>query len=427
MNTSHKNSRLFPNPEPRTPNTLAAIEVPLSLFGRHLGLPAGAELDERMAELAAETRGWYREHGAPWVYRRETSITEINGDTIRLACGTRLTSRLLAAGLEEAAARALVVVAISAGPEVDEEIGERWRGGRPDEALFLNAYAVAVTEHLRRREASELAALAARRRLAVLPHYSPGYEGWGLADQKRLYELIVEDLSGPSALPGPLHLLPSGALSPAKSTLAAFGVTQASLSGGTVAADPEADLPDYWVCRTTADRAAAGRQAEGNAALPSQDAPAYAFPESALEKWTKERLRVRTVDEDRLRARFRFDGTTCNNMGLLLQFDYEVELARKDGAYRILACSARPVDGDNGHRSMCAYMSHPERFMETVRAAPSGFGDRLDRVLHWRPETSPTGCLCTRGAQNHKWRIVLQTLHYALRKRGLSGAGETTS
>ena len=132
-----------------------------------------------------------------------------------------MTSTVLAPRIRGFKAHALVVVAISAGPEVDREIDRLWNDGRPDGAMFLNAYAVAVTEHLRSREADDLGEAAAAQGRVVLAHYSPGYEGWELTDQARLYELIV---AADSELPGPLDLLSSGALIPMKSTLAACGI-----------------------------------------------------------------------------------------------------------------------------------------------------------------------------------------------------------
>ena len=156
--------------------------------------------------------------------------------------------------VQDAHAHALVVVAISAGPEVDAEIDRLWKDGRPDEAMFLNAYAIAATENLRQLETSRLAGLAERQGFAVLPHYSPGYEGWELADQRTLYEIIVAPDASPCELPGCLDLLPSGALRPTKSTLAAFGITLSSLLGVTSGAAAGGLLQDYWYHRGTASR-----------------------------------------------------------------------------------------------------------------------------------------------------------------------------
>jgi hypothetical protein len=55
------------------------------------------------------------------------------------------------------------------------------------------------------------------------PHYSPGYSGWDVADQNKLFELIARGRAQP--WPELLDVLPSGMLRPKKSLLAVFGLT----------------------------------------------------------------------------------------------------------------------------------------------------------------------------------------------------------
>jgi hypothetical protein len=58
--------------------------------------------------------------------------------------------------------------------------------------------------------------------MAVLPHYSPGYPGWDVAEQSSLLDLF----GGAGTIPGNLEALESGALRPKKSLLAVFGLTR---------------------------------------------------------------------------------------------------------------------------------------------------------------------------------------------------------
>jgi len=58
----------------------------------------------------------------------------------------------------------------------------------------------------------------------VLPHFSPGYSGWDIAEQPKLWNLFRQNSSG--SLPGELEALESGMLRPEKSLLAVFGLTQ---------------------------------------------------------------------------------------------------------------------------------------------------------------------------------------------------------
>ena len=84
-----------------------------------------------------------------------------------------------------------------------------------------------------------------------------------------------------------------------------------------------------------------------------RDGP-YAFHERALKRWKDGRLSFETEDNGGLIARFRFDGNTCNNMGLPLAFRYWVRLAPADEDYRILDSGCEAVDDLVGNRRMCA-------------------------------------------------------------------------
>lgn len=383
---------MHPLIDPLPPPTIATERVPMSLFRRHLGLPACAELDERLAVLAEKTRDWYRVHGRPWTDARPVSIQRIDRHVIYLSGGLQLQSPLLAEGLERASAEALVVVAATAGEEVDRQVGALWKDERPDEAIFLNAYAIAVVEHLRWQAGDHLRNAYESKGMIVLPHYSPGYEGWDLSDQENLFRIVCGD---PLKTSRPLRILPSGGLWPSKSIIAAFGISPDM--GMTDRVD------DYWTGQSVAS--------ETNGKSP----PAYSFPKKTLELWRSKRLQITAEHGGRLSAKFRFDGSTCNNMGVALAFDYEVHLARDgNNGYRIEQCSCRPAEGHDGYRSMCAVLDDPERHLESLESYQPFLGRPLQEVLSWRAAVSPAGCLCTRASQDHKWRIVLQTIHFAL-------------
>jgi hypothetical protein len=179
--------------------------------------------------------------------------------------------------------------------------------------------------------------------------------------------------------------------------IAAFGVTFDTSLGDRV--------NDYWNSRSVSSNA------NGSAT------PAYGFPDRTLQLWRNKRLRITAERGGELLATFRFDGSTCSNMGVALSFDYQVRLARNgsDG-YRIVDCSCRPTEGHEGYLSMCAVLDDPERHMESIESYKPFLDRPLHEVLAWQASLSPAGCLCTRASQDHKWRIVLQTIHYALEK-----------
>ena len=56
---------------------------------------------------------------------------------------------------------------------------------------------------------------------------------------------------------------------------------------------------------------------------------------------------------------FRYEGTTCTNMGRPLQFDYRVTVGPRDEGYPIREQHCEPAAGDEGYTSMCRYLTDP--------------------------------------------------------------------
>ncbi len=371
------------------------LTVPEVYYRRHLGLPPCAQLDEHLTQLTENALAWYQQHASPWTTVRAIGIDDICGNVIQLENSTSLLSPMLAKGLAQADARELVVVAATAGEAVDQQIAALWKDERPDEAMFLNSYAIAAVEHLRWTLGEHLSRTYQEQGMTVLPHYSPGYEGWGLEDQHKLFALIAEE----RAATQPLEILESGCLRPLKSTLAAYGITNRTDLG---------KLDEYWTKSVVLDSA--------TTATPTH----YAFPERTLDRWREKRLSFNAFASGKIEATFRIDGSTCTNMGTPLAFEYRVSLRREaDAGYRILAVSCAPVENEKGYQAMCAYLDNPERFMAGIKEYRPLVGQLLSEAVTWEVSTSPAGCLCTRPSQDHKWRIVLQTIHYALESNKL--------
>lgn len=371
---------------------LRLTRIPTGLYCRHLGLPSESDLDEASRSLGEKAGNWYRANGRPWTCSRLAALQGIEEDSVRLDDGTLLSSRVLAEGARRSGTHSISILAVSAGAEVDEKIAGLWADDKPDEAMFLNAYAAALTEHLRTLEAEKILKTFSADDMTVLPYYSPGYDGWDLADQAALLTCISDSLCGP------LEVLPSGGLKPAKSAFAVFAVACTTL----------ADVPgDYWQEIYT--------ELSSRSRTPKTGST-YAFSEKALAGWKEKRLEIHG-DGDHLHTVFRFDGSTCTNLGLPLLFEYRVELSRQGGDdYQLLGLSCEPHPDDTGHTGMCSYLQDAGAILEKIRVPPALPGNSLGKVLEWDPPVSPAGCLCAQSSRDHKWRIVLQTLHYALLK-----------
>jgi len=357
-------------------------------FLRLLGYPRDYVLEGRARELADEARAWYARHGTPWLYVREAAAVEIAGDTIRIE-GAEFHSTRLARTLAGAEAHGAMLVAVGAGPEVEERTQQLWIEEKPDEYFFLEMFSSAVVEHLTTLAGARLCGWADSNGLAVLPHYSPGYPEWDIAEQPRLLDLFRPDV--------PLEALDSGMLRPKKSLLAVFGLTRHT--------DRVRRLTDLNPCQNCSFHPCQFRRA-----------PTYNVNLKALRRWAAERLSLEHR-EDGVDALFRYDGTTCSNMGRPLTFYYGVKLGTRSEGYPIREQWCGPAPGDTGHTFMCKYQSGAAPLMAAIAAEKPLLGRRLDEVLTWKRDVCSAGCYCEPASREHKWGLVLETIHYALAQR----------
>ncbi len=382
-------------------------------YHRLLGWPRDHVPAERARELAAWARAWYAEHGRPWVYLRRADL-QLTADTLQLD-GIEFQSERLREHLREHRAESAVLVAVSAGVECEEHARQLWNEGRPDEYFFLEVFGSAVVEDLVARLSGRICALAGGQGLMAVPHYSPGYSGWDVAEQGRLFSLITHRLTQP--LPGPLEVMSSGMLRPKKSLLAVCGLAPVSATVAVPAATP-CEKCSFGPCSyRRAPYRHAGRsavRAAVPAASPLTRNATYSVNARALRKWATERVRVDLRDDGTVEAVFRFDGTTCSNLGEPLAFDYRVALSGPDEGYRILASSCTPAAGDEGYQSTCAYLQDADGLMRDIASEKPLLGRPLDEVLRWNRTAAPSGCHCTADSRAHKWGLALEAIHYAL-------------
>jgi hypothetical protein len=403
------------------------VETPVqeAEYLRLLGFPRGYEPTDRARELAEWARAWYAEHGSPWYYARRIGDVALDGPALHLD------RAVFAAGpwldrWRDAQADSAFVVAVSAGPQCEARASELWHEGRPDEYLFLEVYASAVVEYLVAAVSYRLCEWADAHGVAILPHCSPGYPEWSMEEQPRLFDLVAG--GGNGMLPGPLSVLASGMLRPKKSLLAVFGVTPR------VEQTPR--LTALVPCATCSLPRCGYRRVPYQRPLPriervrepdrgsGDDAPpgaVYSVSLRALDKWSRERLRLETLPDRSVRARFRYDGTTCSNLGQPLAFDYDVRLVRGDQGYVVVDARCEPAPGDRGYTYMCEYLADPETLMQRITVERPLLGRPLAEVFSWRRGDSPAGCYCETDSRDHKWGVVLEVLHYALARRGPDG------
>ena len=399
-------------------STLPDVNVLQEEYVRLLGFPRGWQLEGRSLELADWARDWYAKNGHPWIYARQVDTFEIAGDSIRID-GTTFTSKRLKDTLQQAEAHSVILVAVGAGPEAEEESRRRWVDEKPDEYFFLEIFASAVVEHLITSAGARLCDWAENHDMAVLPHYSPGYPEWDIAEQPLLLELMQRTRKQP--FPANVEVFDTGMLRPKKTLLAVFGLTRH--------ADRLRRLTELVPCENCSfgpcqyRRApyrrtpqSFGEQLPVAIAVLDRDA-AYSVNRRALKRWSEERLSINTNPDGSLDALFRYEGTTCTNMGLSLAFDYAVKLGPRAQGFPILDQRCVPAADDTGHTHMCQFLENPVRVMDSIDREKPLSGEKLNAVLSWQRKPSAAGCYCEPASRDHKWGLVLETIHYALAQK----------
>lgn len=229
-----------------------------------------------------------------------------------------------------------------------------------------------------------------------------------IIDQPRLLAL----LSAEKNLPSQLQVLESGALSPKKSLLAAFGVTRHT--------DRLRHLTELVPCENCSLALCQYRRAplrRPQEMIRLQPDAQYGVNTKALKRWAEERLSLTPRDDGGIDALFRYDGTTCSNMGRPLAFDYRISLGPREDGYPIREQRCAPAPGDRGHTYMCEYIRDGERLLTDIAEERPLLGRRLDEVLAWSRAESPAACYCEPASREHKWGLVLETVHYALAQK----------
>jgi hypothetical protein len=218
-------------------------------------------------------------------------------------------------------------------------------------------------------------------------------------------------------------------LRPKKSLLAVFGLTRHTERVARLTNLIPCENCSYLPCQY---RRAPYRKAPMNADpelsaisgdVPAEPAPAavaldvdarYATNTKALERWARERLTLSTRPDGAIAAHFRYDGTTCTNMGRPLAFDYHLVLGPRDTGYVIREQRCEPAPGDDGYTRMCRYMSNREHLMGAIDREKPLAGHPLNDVLTWLRPSRSAGCYCEPDSRQHKWGWGLETIHFAL-------------
>jgi hypothetical protein len=217
----------------------------------------------------------------------------------------------------------------------------------------------------------------------------------------------------------PLDVFDTGMLRPKKSLLAVFGVTRHAERVRPLTALSPCESCSFAPCQYRRAPYRRSRKAAPSELPIAQSPPLtldarYSVSLKALKRWSDERLTIETRDDGRVAALFRYEGTSCTSMGRPLRFHYHVMLGRREDGYPILEQSCGPAPGDDGHTAMCRYLDDRDQLMASIAQERPLDGQPLDEVVRWTRPANPAGCYCEPESRQHKWGLVLETIHYAL-------------
>lgn len=408
------------------------INVLENEYKRLLGYPKDIELKERSLELSKWAREWYNKNSKPWIYALQTNEIDFSNEKLRVN-NIEFSSRKLCNQLAESQADSAMLVAVSAGEECEVKANQLWQEGKPDEYFFLEVYGSAVVEHLITIAGARFCAWADENNLAVLPHCSPGYPGWNVTDQNKLFQLIGQKRN--HDLPGIIEVLETGMLKPKKSMLALFGITKniekvrrltelipcetCSLQGcryrRTSYKYSRNQIEDVSKLQPGKNRLINVRSWIGNnfTGILNKNAK-YNISIKALEKWSNERLNLKILEDNSIEANFKYEGTTCSNIGHPLEFNYFVKLSSPEDSFKIISMVCNPAQNDVGYKYMCEYINDSESLMNCIMNEKPLLDKPLNDILNWKYLFSPEGCFCKSESRDHKWGLVLEVLHYAM-------------
>ena len=411
------------------------MAVPDAEYQRLLGYPKNHVPAGRSRELADAARKWFAENGRPWIYAREIGALELRDETLHIE-GSEFSSRKLHDLFAGAPVHGAVLVAVSAGKECEEKARQLWQESKPDEYFFMEIFGSAVVEHLVTVANGRICGWADANAMAALPHYSPGYSGWDIADQVKLWNLIKQTPG--RGFPGELGVMETGMLRPKKSLLALVGITRnlelarrsarlipcqnCSLPGCLYRRAPHLNaLPQFEDIHQL-------QNSRYDNAVPSPLArnAKYSVNTRALQKWSQERLQLNFLPDGPVEALFRYEGTTCSNLGRALEFDYRVKLGTADDHYKIIETSCVPSPGDTGHMQQCEYLNDDAALMRSIATEKPLLGRPLNEVLAWERVSNPSGCYCDLERRHHKWGLVFEVIHFALVQREKAASMEGT-
>lgn len=144
----------------------------------------------------------------------------------------------------------------------------------------------------------------------------------------------------------------------------------------------------------------------------------YPVATRALDKWARADLTLADEEGGAMHCCYHYTGSTCNDGGEYFKAVFHViVIPQAQGVTVANAWIDLPTEGNPGAMQMCVWWTQRELFLRELKQPPAFCGQTIEAILQQPMDMDYAGCLCFEPMQNHKWRNVLATIHYALAQR----------
>jgi len=198
-------------------NTKHELTIDRAHYIRRLGYPKNHDISEEVEASMQWAHQWYVENGTPWMQIYEVDV--VLKDRKLYVDGIVINSEKVFHRFQKHQVQKAMLLAMTAGAEVDVKITNLWSSDYPDRSFFLETFSASVTEALVSFAVDYIDQWTAIKNQSALSRYSPGYPGWELKDQFKLMEIIARKENKI-----PITIGETALLSPLKSQLAFIGI-----------------------------------------------------------------------------------------------------------------------------------------------------------------------------------------------------------
>jgi hypothetical protein len=140
----------------------------------------------------------------------------------------------------------------------------------------------------------------------------------------------------------------------------------------------------------------------------------FGFPAEFLTEWARQHLFGEPTPDGLTHYAFRYSGQTCS-WGRLQITSLMHALVRETAEGWVFERGWIDLPAsDAGTHFMCEYQKSGMRMIAHLRETPEFTGQLLEQILAREVETNPQPCFCRKSMIDHKWRMMVATMLFAM-------------